>query len=191
MVFGLHGHAITLGIVAPIWFAMDAQQLAAYAAGVDLPNITGFAFFMTYGAAGDLLPLAIMLAFFAKSARYKTLGKIALPPAIFTIGEPMAYGVPLVMNFTLAIPYIFINGIMLGIAWYLTVIGVLPRVAGVKYPGRHADHYFWFYAGELENCRFPIYRTFARFAGWYFFFKTADLVACREENQTDTILNAP
>ena len=70
--FGLHGHAITLGIVAPIWFAMDAQQLAAYAAGVDLPNITGFAFFMTYGAAGDLLPLAIMLAFFAKSARYKT-----------------------------------------------------------------------------------------------------------------------
>ncbi len=63
MVFGLHGHAITLGIVAPIWFAMDAQQLAAYAAGVDLPNITGFAFFMTYGAAGDLLPLAIMLAF--------------------------------------------------------------------------------------------------------------------------------
>lgn len=72
--------------------------------------------------------------FFAKSARYKTLGKIALPPAIFTIGEPMAYGVPLVMNFTLAIPYIFINGIMLGIAWYLTVIGVLPRVAGVSTP---------------------------------------------------------
>lgn len=28
-----------------------------------------------------------------------------------------------------------------------------------EYPGRHADHYFWFYAGELENCRFPIYRT--------------------------------
>ncbi len=38
------------------------------------------------------------------------------------------------MNFTLAIPYIFINGIMLGIAWYLTVIGVLPRVAGVSTP---------------------------------------------------------
>ncbi len=186
MVFGLHGHAITLGIVAPIWFAMDAQQLAAYAAGVDLPNITGFAFFMTYGAAGDLLPLAIMLAFFAKSARYKTLGKIALPPAIFTIGEPMAYGVPLVMNFTLAIPYIFINGIMLGIAWYLTVIGVLPRVAGVS--TRPACRSLFLVlcrgAGKLP---LSIYRTFARFAGWYFFFKTADLVACREENQTDTI----
>ena len=52
---GLHGHAITLGIVAPIWFAMDAQQLAAYSAGLTPPNITGFAFFMTYGVAGNLL----------------------------------------------------------------------------------------------------------------------------------------
>ncbi len=187
MVFGLHGHAITLGIVAPIWFAMDAQQLAAYAAGVDLPNITGFAFFMTYGAAGDLLPLAIMLAFFAKSARYKTLGKIALPPAIFTIGEPMAYGVPLVMNFTLAIPYIFINGIMLGIAWYLTVIGVLPRVAGVSTPAGMPIIISGFMQGSWKIAAFQFIGLFARFAGWYFFFKTADLVACREENQTDTI----
>ncbi len=186
MVFGLHGHAITLGIVAPIWFCHGCPAASAYAAGVDLPNITGFAFFMTYGAAGDLLPLAIMLAFFAKSARYKTLGKIALPPAIFTIGEPMAYGVPLVMNFTLAIPYIFINGIMLGIAWYLTVIGVLPRVAGVV-PRPACRSLFLVLCRGAGNCRFPIYRTFARFAGWYFFFKTADLVACREENQTDTI----
>ena len=185
--FGLHGHAITLGIVAPIWFAMDAQQLAAYAAGVDLPNITGFAFFMTYGAAGDILPLAIMLAFFAKSARYKTLGKIALPPAIFTIGEPMAYGVPLVMNFTLAIPHIFINGIMLGIAWYLTVIGVLPRVAGVSTPAGMPIIISGFMQGSWKIAAFQFIGLFARFAGWYFFFKTADLVACREENQTDTI----
>ncbi len=138
--FGLHGHAITLGIVAPIWFAMDAQQLAAYAAGVDLPNITGFAFFMTYGAAGDLLPLAIMLAFFAKSARYKTLGKIAL-----------------------------------------------PRVAGVSTPAGMPIIISGFMQGSWKIAAFQFIGLFARFAGWYFFFKTADLVACREENQTDTI----
>lgn len=179
--FGLHGHAITLGIVAPIWFAMDAQQLAAYAAGVELPNITGFAFFMTYGIAGDLLPLAIMLAFFAKSTRYKTLGKIALPPAVFTIGEPMAYGVPLVMNFTLAIPYILINGIMLGAAYYLTVIGVLPRVAGVSTPAGIPIIISGFMQGSWKIAAFQFLGLIVRFAGWYFFFKIADLVACREE----------
>lgn len=124
--------------------------------------------------------------FFAKSARYKTLGKIALPPAIFTIGEPMAYGVPLVMNLL----WRFLIFYQWHHARHCMVSNGHWRIASRRwgeYPGRHADHYFWFYAGELENCRFPIYRTFARFAGWYFFFKTADLVACREENQTDTI----
>ncbi len=183
--FGLHGHAITLGIVAPIWFAMDAQQLAAYAAGIELPNITGFAFFMTYGVAGDLLPLAIMLAFFAKSSRYKTLGKIALPPAVFTIGEPMAYGVPLVMNFALAIPYILINGIMLGIAYYLTVTGILPRVAGVSTPAGMPIIISGFMQGSWKIAAFQFIGLFVRFSAWYFFFKIADALACKEE--TDEI----
>jgi len=185
--FGLHGHAITLGIVAPIWFAMDAQQLAAYAAGVELPNITGFAFFMTYGVAGDLLPLAVMLAFFAKSSRYKTLGKIALPPAVFTIGEPMAYGVPLVMNFALVIPYILINGIMLAIAYYLTIIGVLPRVAGVSTPAGMPIIISGFMQGSWKIAAFQFIGFFVRFAGWYFFFKIADALACKEETQEDTV----
>lgn len=183
--FGLHGHAITLGIVAPIWFAMDAQQLSAYAAGVELPNITGFAFFMTYGVAGDLLPLAVMLAFLAKSSRYKTLGKIALPPAVFTIGEPMAYGVPLVMNFALAIPYIFINGIMLALAYYLTVIGILPRVAGVSTPAGMPIIISGFMQGSWKIAAFQFIGLFVRFAGWYFFFKIADAIACREETQEE------
>lgn len=187
--FGLHGHAITLGIVAPIWFAMDAQQLAAYAAGVELPNITGFAFFMTYGVAGDLLPLAVMLAFLAKSSRYKTLGKIALPPAVFTIGEPMAYGVPLVMNFALAIPYIFINGIMLALAYYLTVIGVLPRVAGVSTPAGMPIIISGFMQGSWKIAAFQFVGLFVRFAGWYFFFKIADAIACREETQEEGLSN--
>ncbi|MEC5319823.1 PTS transporter subunit EIIC [Brenneria populi subsp. brevivirga] len=179
---GLHGHAITLGIVAPIWFAMDAQQLAAYAAGIPLPNITGFAFFMTYGLAGNLLPLALMLAFLARSNRYKTLGRIALPPAIFTIGEPMAYGVPLVMNFALAIPYILIDGVILGIAYYLTVIDVLPRVAGVSTPAGIPVIISGFMQGSWKIAAFQAIGIFIRFAAWYFFFKISDLIVYKEEN---------
>ncbi|EPO0531250.1 hypothetical protein ACT5HB_004265, partial [Klebsiella pneumoniae] len=41
--------------------------------------------------------------------------------------------------------------------------------------------------GSWKIAAFQFIGLFARFAGWYFFFKTADLVACREENQTDTI----
>lgn len=179
--FGLHGHAITLGIVAPIWFAMDAQQLAAYAAGTATPHITGFAFFMTY-TAGDLLPLAFMLAFLAKSERFKTLGRISLPPAIFTIGEPMAYGVPLVMNFALAIPYIFLNGVLLAVAYYFTVVGILPPVAGVATPAGMPLIVSGFMQGSWKIAAFQLVALFVRFGGWYFFFKVADAVAVKEEH---------
>ncbi|CDL20683.1 PTS system, cellobiose-specific IIC component [Klebsiella pneumoniae IS53] len=100
-----------------------------------------------------------------------------MPPAIFTIGEPMAYGVPLVMNFTLAIPYIFINGIMLGIAWYLTVIGVLPRVAGVSTPAGMPIIISGFMQGSWKNCRFPIYRTFCAICRMVFLLQ--DCRSCR------------
>ena len=46
----------------------------------------------------------------------------------------MAYGVPLVMNFALAIPYIFIEVLIVGAAYFLTVIDILPRLAGVMAP---------------------------------------------------------
>lgn len=189
--FGLHGHAITLGIVAPIWFAMDAQQLAAYSAGLTPPNITGFAFFMTYGVAGNLLPLAFMLAFLAKSERFKTLGKIALPPAIFTIGEPLAYGVPLVMNFALAIPYVLLDAVILGVAYYLTVIGVLPPVAGVSTPPGMPVIISGFMQGSWKIAAFQFFVFFVRFGGWYFFFKIADLIAVKEEHaELEQVQNA-
>lgn len=178
--FGLHGHAITLGIVAPIWFAMDAAQLAAFSSGAPTPNITGFAFFMTY-TAGDLLPLAFMLAFMARSQRYKTLGRISLAPAVFTIGEPMAYGVPLVMNFALAIPYILLNGVMLAAAYYMTVAGILPAVAGVMTPAGMPVIVSGFMQGSWKIAAFQFVSLFIRFAGWYFFFKIADRIAFAEE----------
>lgn len=182
--FGLHGHAITLGIVAPIWFAMDAAQLAAFSSGAPTPNITGFAFFMTY-TAGDLLPLAFMLAFMARSQRYKTLGRISLPPAVFTIGEPMAYGVPLVMNFALAIPYILLNAVLLGTAYYLTVAGVLPAVAGVMTPAGMPVIVSGFMQGSWKIAAFQFVALFIRFAGWYFFFKIADRIAFAEETEEE------
>lgn len=181
---GLHGHAITLGVVAPIWAAMDVQQLAAFSAGKHLPNITGFAFFWTY-IAGNLLPLAFMLAFMSKSARYKTLGKVAFVPAIFTIGEPLAYGAPLVMNFVFALPYIFMDGIILALAYFLTVAGILPPVGGVGTPTGTPVILSGFIQGSWRIAAFQVVALVIRFAAWYPFFKIADKIAVDEEKNTE------
>jgi PTS system cellobiose-specific IIC component len=181
---GLHGHAVTLGVVAPIWAAMDAQQLAALSSGQALPNITGMAFFWTY-LAGNLLPLAFMLTFMARSARYKTLGKVAIVPAVFTIGEPLAYGAPLVMNFVFAIPYILLDGIIMALAYYLTVAGILPPVGGVNTPAGTPVLLSGFLQGSWRIAAFQAIALIIRFAAWYPFFKMADKMAITEEESTE------
>ena len=181
---GLHGHAVTLGVVAPIWAAMDAQQLAALSAGQPLPNITGMAFFWTY-LAGNLLPLAFMLTFMAKSVRYKTLGKVALVPAIFTIGEPLAYGAPLVMNFVFALPYVLLDGVIMVLAYYLTVSGIIPAVGGVNTPSGTPVLLSGFLQGSWRIAAFQVVALLIRFAVWYPFFKVADNMAVEEERKAE------
>jgi PTS system cellobiose-specific IIC component len=181
---GLHGHAVTLGVVAPIWAAMDAQQLAAFSAGQPLPNITGMAFFWTY-LAGNLLPLAFMLTFMAKSVRYKTLGKVAFVPAIFTIGEPLAYGAPLVMNFVFALPYVLLDGVIMVLAYYLTVAGIIPAVGGVNTPSGTPVLLSGFLQGSWRIAAFQVVALLIRFAVWYPFFKVADNMAVEEERKAE------
>ncbi|GAB7264875.1 hypothetical protein DZJ_14250 [Dickeya ananatis] len=52
-------------------------------------------------------------------------------PALFGISEPLVFGTPMVFNFRFAIPFIFMNAISLGIAYLVTYIGLVPRVAGI------------------------------------------------------------
>ncbi|RNL98490.1 PTS sugar transporter subunit IIC, partial [Dickeya undicola] len=78
--------------------------------------------------------------------------------------------------------YVLINGIMLAIAYYLTVIGILPRVAGVSTPSGMPIIISGFMQGSWKIAAFQFVGFFVRFAGWYFFFKIADTIAFKEEN---------
>ena len=54
---------------------------------------------------------AMMVCFFlvAKSATLKSIRKVALVPDIFNINEPLTFGVPIVMNVTVALPIMIAN----------------------------------------------------------------------------------
>ena len=129
--FGIHGANVMLLPVQPLWMAMDAENLAAFAAGEALPHMFGYAFFNIFTWGGTSLAL-VLLMLFSKAARYRELGKIALVPILFGIGEPVVFGVPLVLNFNLAVPLITNNAICLAVAGILTQIGVLAPCVGVQ-----------------------------------------------------------
>lgn len=105
--FGIHGMLVVLSVMMPIWISLDLQNLEAYQAGEPLPNIVGLAFVMVYillGGSGATLGLNLLMLFRAKSQRFKTLGKLAIPAGICGINEPILFGTPIILNPIMAIP---------------------------------------------------------------------------------------
>src|SRR5690625_2438303 len=130
--FGIHGTNVIAPIVDPVWLSLNAENLAAYQTGGALPHIVNNSFRNIVCWGGSALGLVLLMLFVGKSQRYKELGKIAVVPALFGITEPVIFGAPLVLNFKLAIPFIFNNSINLLIAYFLTTIGLVERVSGAQ-----------------------------------------------------------
>ena len=65
----------------------------------------------------------IAIFFFSKRADYRTIGGFSAIPALFNINEPLIFGLPLVLNPILAIPFIFAPVISSIIGYFLTYVG--------------------------------------------------------------------
>ncbi|HIY93456.1 PTS cellobiose transporter subunit IIC [Companilactobacillus sp. HBUAS56275] len=101
--FGIHGATIMSSFYTPIILANMAANVKGannFFAG-DPMNA-----FVIIGGSGATLGVAIWLAFFSKSAQLKEIGKVELVPAIFNINEPLLFGLPIVYNVDLFIPFL-------------------------------------------------------------------------------------
>lgn len=128
--FGIHSGFVT-SMLAPILFSLDAMNQAAYAAGDPLPNIIGMAFVYTMTTAVFYPAMSLSTLIAAKSERIKTVGKIALFPSIFGISEPLLFGLPIIFNFTLIIPYVVIPALNLIIGYTFMSLGIVSACSGV------------------------------------------------------------
>lgn len=133
---GMHGWAILGGILIPIQTTLLAGNAEAAAAGKALPYFTAGGVNMM-GTFWWFLPL--MLIFICKSKRAKAMGKATLIPAIFGISEPLQFGLPIVLNPILGIPYILFQPIVVGINMAAVRFGFMARssvatVSGVPQP---------------------------------------------------------
>jgi len=134
---GMHGSLVVTSIISTVYLPMDLQNMAAYSAGNPLPNVLGKQFYSCFagiGGAGGTLGLVILMTFMAKSKRLKTLGKLAIIPGFFTINEPVVFGLPMMYNITMAIPFIGVPLVQLTLAYIAISTGLVPRLAGVQAP---------------------------------------------------------
>ena len=134
---GLHGSTIILGMIGPVLGLLGDQNRLAYEAGAEIPNIIGgpfFDIFISLGGGGGTFALAFLLAFVSRSRQLKEIGKISVGAAFFNINEPIIFGLPIVMNPYLIIPF-FITPLVTGLIGYFSVAtGLLPKLPGISVP---------------------------------------------------------
>ena len=127
---GIHGSHALAGIATPIFLSNLAANTAAFRAGTPPPHVVVDGFWIVYmslGGTGATLGLVLNMLR-SKSKTFKSLGKLSLPSAIFTINEPVIFGFPIVMNPIIMIPFI-VTPILIGAAAYvltkLQIIGAI------------------------------------------------------------------
>lgn len=126
---GIHGGAVLGAIADPILLTFLAKNTAAFQAGDPIPYITatGFSeFFVFLGGGGATLPLVFLLMR-SKNKGFKSLGRLALPSSLFEINEPVVFGVPMVLNPLMMIPYM-INELLLTLGTYILMdLGIIGK----------------------------------------------------------------
>ncbi|MGL9730103.1 PTS cellobiose transporter subunit IIC [Enterococcus sp. DIV0756] len=136
--FGLHGQIIVNSVMDPIWNTLMLDNLEAYKAGDTLPHIVTKPFMETFtvglGGSGMTLAVVIILAFLMKKKQYKDIGRLALGPGIFNVNEPVIFGLPIVLNATILIPWVIAPIVVTTLNYLVMAAGIVPAPTGVSVP---------------------------------------------------------
>lgn len=136
--FGLHGQIIVNSVMDPIWNTTMLDNLSAYEAGKPLPHIVTKPFMEMYtvgmGGSGSTLIVVILIAFFMKSRQFNDVGRLALAPGIFNVNEPVIFGMPIVLNAAIFIPWLIAPLITTAFNYIVMNIGLFPIPTGVSVP---------------------------------------------------------
>lgn len=136
--FGVHGGlaltALNSGILGP-WgmenmetYTLFGSVDAALAAGKSFHFWTGpmLESYVYLGGTGATLGLILAIFVASRRADYRQVAKMALPSGLFNINEPILFGLPIIMNPVLMIPFVLIQPILAGITLLVYALGIIP-----------------------------------------------------------------
>lgn len=128
---GINPGGITGAVLDPPLLVAMQQNMDAWAAGKEIPNIIVRPFSDLYGRMGGTgITLCLLIAVFIKSKRddLKSFSKTVLPTTLFNINEPVIFGFPIIFSPILMVPFTFVPSILYIIAYYATALGWVAKI---------------------------------------------------------------
>ena len=135
--FGINGSSVVGAVFNPILQTLAIENLEYFKSGIGTPHIINQQFqdlFATFGGGGSTLSLIIAMLLFCKSSRIKQLSRLSLVPGIFNINEPIIFGLPIVMNPVMIVPFMLVPTINIVISYLAMAAGIVPITNGIQIP---------------------------------------------------------
>lgn len=124
--FGINGSSIIFPIVFTLGMAqtgLNTEQMSNGETMTHLMNLQMFRISVLGGAGGTLGLILLMMR--SKVSEYRTIGKLSLIPGICSINEPVIFGLPIVFNPILAIPFLITPIVSLLLTYFAQSVGLI------------------------------------------------------------------
>ena len=138
---GIHGNNMLSAVKEPIFRPMLYANTALFTEGKTIAltpeikahgyytmNLTMMQMFAEWGGAGVTLSLIIAIFIFSKREDNRAIATLSIVPGLFNINETMTFGIPLVLNPILGIPFILAPVVCIFIGWLLINIHFCPYI---------------------------------------------------------------
>ncbi|MDR2976904.1 MAG: PTS sugar transporter subunit IIC [Streptococcaceae bacterium] len=139
--FGVHGGLIMGAITGAFLIPNTADNASLFKAGkLSLDNgahiVTNEFYnnFINLSGSGITFGLIIFTLFIAHSQQMRSIGKVELVPGLFNINEPFLFGLPLVMNPILAIPFFLVPVAVSTTVYAAIALHIVPPMTGFAAP---------------------------------------------------------
>lgn len=186
--FGIHGDMLTYATLGSVRSAATQANMAAFAAGTPVPYLEWG--LLTPMTNVGILGLTILLLI-SKSKQHKSLGKLAIATSIFNITEPIMFGLPVILNPIMAIPFILTPGICVILTSLVMKLGLVAPLTGVALSNViPTPIYMWMATNSISGLIWGCIVVALCVAIFFPFYKIAEKAALKEEQseeQTETV----
>ena len=133
-IVGFHGKNLLSPLIESFYRPLLYINMAAFNAGLrgkGIPyvfNTAMFQMFADIGGSGATLGLVLYILLFSKRHDNRMIANVSLFPSLMNINETVIFGMPIVFNPILDIPFILAPLVTLTVGYFLITIGFCPRI---------------------------------------------------------------
>ncbi len=135
--FGIHGPNVLAPILEGVFGVAQLENVNLFQkGGADLVLAEGYKWvrgsfdaYAWFGGSGGTIILILAILLFSKRKDYLAVGKLSVGPGIFNINEPIMFGLPIVLNPIMFIPFLLAPVVSVSIGYFATILGLVNPVS--------------------------------------------------------------